>query len=120
MIATLGVLVALLLLASDRRVKNQSQNACYISIARNPSCVVITRLPVDASAPLAHCKEHAVRALLLIVTVSSLFALPTSVTPRVAAATNLTRAEIRAMPIHNRPSRPGHFYGNTVRRRAGR
>ena len=28
------------------------------------------------------------------------------------------RAEIRAMPILERPSRPGHFYGNTVRRNA--
>jgi hypothetical protein len=29
---------------------------------------------------------------------------------------NLTRREIRSMPILERPSRPGHFYGNTVRR----
>jgi hypothetical protein len=36
------------------------------------------------------------------------------------AATTLTRAEIRAMPIHQRPDRTGHFYGNTVRRRATR
>ena len=36
------------------------------------------------------------------------------------AATTLSRAEIRAMPIQQRPSRRGHFYGNTVRRRAGR
>ena len=28
------------------------------------------------------------------------------------------RAAIRAMPILERPSRPGHFYGNTVRRNA--
>jgi len=28
----------------------------------------------------------------------------------------LTRQQIRAMPILERPSRPGHFYGNTVRR----
>jgi hypothetical protein len=27
-----------------------------------------------------------------------------------------SRAEIRAMPITERPSRPGHFYGNAVRR----
>lgn len=26
------------------------------------------------------------------------------------------RAAIRSMPITVRPSRPGHFYGNTVRR----
>jgi hypothetical protein len=29
---------------------------------------------------------------------------------------NLTRAQIRQMPILERPSRPGHFYGNAVRR----
>lgn len=29
------------------------------------------------------------------------------------------RSEIRAMPILSRPSRPLHFYGNTVRRNAG-
>jgi hypothetical protein len=27
-----------------------------------------------------------------------------------------SRAEIRSMPITERPSRPGHFYGNAVRR----
>ncbi len=31
----------------------------------------------------------------------------------------MTRREIKSMPITDRPSRPGHFYGNTVRRRAG-
>lgn len=30
-----------------------------------------------------------------------------------------SRQEIRSMPILERPNRPGHFYGNTVRRRAG-
>lgn len=33
--------------------------------------------------------------------------------------TGYTRQEIRAMPMVSRPSRPGHFIGNTVRRRAG-
>lgn len=59
----------------------------------------------------------------LIVAASLALSFGTFATPVAApasAATNLTRAEIRAMPIHNRPSRPGHFYGNTVRRRAGR
>ena len=60
------------------------------------------------------------RALLLIAAGLSLFALPTNEMQQAAAATNLTRAEIRAMPIQERPSRPGHFYGNTVRRRGGR
>lgn len=33
--------------------------------------------------------------------------------------TGYTRGEIRSMPITARPNRPGHFIGNTVRRRAG-
>lgn len=32
----------------------------------------------------------------------------------------LSRAEIRSMPITERPSRPGHFYGNAVRRNTSR
>ncbi|REK15737.1 MAG: hypothetical protein DWQ37_07925 [Planctomycetota bacterium] len=31
--------------------------------------------------------------------------------------TGLSRQQIRSMPILERPSRPGHFYGNAVRRR---
>ncbi len=30
---------------------------------------------------------------------------------------NLSREQIRSMHILDRPSRPGHFYGNAVRRR---
>lgn len=30
--------------------------------------------------------------------------------------TTLTRKDIRQIPILERPNRPGHFYGNTVRR----
>ena len=41
--------------------------------------------------------------------------------PTVAAtartATTRSRAEIKSLPIEQRPNRPGHFYGNTVRRR---
>ena len=33
--------------------------------------------------------------------------------------TGYTRYEIRSMPMVARPNRPGHFIGNTVRRRAG-
>lgn len=33
--------------------------------------------------------------------------------------TGYTRSEIRSMPMVARPNRPGHFIGNTVRRRAG-
>lgn len=32
------------------------------------------------------------------------------------ATTATERAAIRQMPITTRPNRPGHFYGNTVRR----
>ncbi len=32
----------------------------------------------------------------------------------------LTRQDIRNMPLLDRPNRPGHFYGNTVRRRHSR
>jgi hypothetical protein len=38
----------------------------------------------------------------------------------VSAKTTVSRKDIRATPILERPSRPGHFYGNTVRRTAGR
>jgi len=32
-------------------------------------------------------------------------------------AQNLSRSQIRSMPIEARPNRPIHFYGNAVRRR---
>jgi hypothetical protein len=41
-------------------------------------------------------------------------------TQAIAAKATLSRQEIKAMPILQRPSRPGHFYGNTVRRHNGR
>ena len=33
-----------------------------------------------------------------------------------AAKSYLTAEQIRQMPLLERPNRPGHFYGNTVRR----
>lgn len=36
------------------------------------------------------------------------------------ARTEMSRQEIRSLPIETRPNRVGHFYGNTVRRRIGR
>jgi len=36
--------------------------------------------------------------------------------PRLVAQ-NLTREQIRSMPMVERPNRPIHFYGNAVRRR---
>ena len=46
---------------------------------------------------------------------------PTSGQPRTPAnptstRADLTREQIRQMPLLERPNRPGHFYGNTVRR----
>jgi hypothetical protein len=38
----------------------------------------------------------------------------------VAEAATMSRKEIREMPIVERPSRPGHVYGNTVRRNHSR
>jgi hypothetical protein len=37
-----------------------------------------------------------------------------------ARGTGVSRQQIKSMPILERPSRVGHFYGNTVRRRAVR
>ena len=54
-----------------------------------------------------------------IVTWALLAAAILSVVGTVALArntANLSRREIRSMPITERPSRPGHFYGNAVRR----
>lgn len=39
---------------------------------------------------------------------------------KTAARRPMSRQEIRSMPILDRPNRPGHFYGNTVRRRHSR
>ncbi|TWU00690.1 hypothetical protein Pla108_16420 [Botrimarina colliarenosi] len=33
------------------------------------------------------------------------------------AAVLASEAEVRSLPLHERPNRLGHFYGNTVRRR---
>ncbi len=41
------------------------------------------------------------------------------VTSVAVAREGYSRREIRQMPILERPSRPGHFYGNAVRRRNG-
>jgi hypothetical protein len=54
-------------------------------------------------------------AILAALAVAPFVALSTA-----TAATNLSRREIRQMPILERPSRPGHFYGNSVRRNATR
>jgi hypothetical protein len=47
---------------------------------------------------------------LAVLTFGSMAAQPVS-----AAYSAAERAAIRSMPITQRPDRPGHFYGNTVR-----
>lgn len=42
-------------------------------------------------------------------------AMISSVSATERATAGLTRAQIRQMPLLERPNRPGHFYGNTVR-----
>ncbi|HLA83962.1 MAG TPA: hypothetical protein VJL29_04135 [Thermoguttaceae bacterium] len=42
-----------------------------------------------------------------------------TVAPR-ATYSSLSREQIRQMPLLERPNRPGHFYGNTVRWLNGR
>lgn len=44
-------------------------------------------------------------------------AAPRAAEPPVLVASDLTRSQIRSMPIEARPNRPIHFYGNAVRRR---
>ena len=54
------------------------------------------------------------RLLLAIFVAVSAFALAGEA--EAASRTNLSRAQIRSMPMVARPNRPGHFIGNTVRR----
>jgi hypothetical protein len=58
------------------------------------------------------------KALLAVATLVLLIYSPTWVpaASRTLRKTGHTREEIRAMPIHDRPNRVGHVYGNTVRR----
>jgi len=51
------------------------------------------------------------RALFALAVVAASF----SAQPSQAAYSPAERAAIRSMPITQRPYRPGHFYGNTVR-----
>lgn len=49
--------------------------------------------------------------------VPTLTAAPPAAEPPVLVAQNLSRTQIRSMPIEARPNRPIHIYGNAVRRR---
>ena len=62
------------------------------------------------------------KALFAVVTLVVLIYSPTWVpaATRTMRLTGNTREEIREMPIEERPYRPGHVYGNAVRRRLER
>ena len=51
-----------------------------------------------------------------ILIATTLIAAAVMPTPADAAGSSDSRSSIKSMPITARPSRPGHFYGNTVRR----
>jgi hypothetical protein len=58
--------------------------------------------------------RFAVSTLAVLIAVLAIFAAaPTSAFGR--NPTHLTPDQIKSMPITERPNRPGHFYGNTVR-----
>ena len=58
--------------------------------------------------------RFAVSTLAVLIAVLAIFAAaPTAAFGR--NPTNLTPDQIKAMPITERPNRPGHVYGNTVR-----
>lgn len=59
------------------------------------------------------------RIALIVLTVLSSLAVSVPTEAR-ADSTRLTRAQIRALPLMQRPNRPGHFIGNTIRNRAAR
>lgn len=66
-------------------------------------------LEIPAPQPLSHPMIY--RALLALVVVAA----PLSAESAEASYTAAQRAAIRSMPITQRPYRPGHVYGNTVR-----
>lgn len=58
------------------------------------------------------------KALFAVMMLVALMYSPTWVpaASRTLRKTGMTRDEIRAKPIHDRPNRVGHVYGNSVRR----
>lgn len=56
------------------------------------------------------------RTLLLAALLAAPLAVPAQAQTRLGAIRE-SEASIRQMPIHQRPNRIGHIYGNTVRRR---
>lgn len=63
------------------------------------------------------------RALTLIIALTGTLWISSVATAQESSPSNavvtraLTRQQIRSMHILDRPNRPGHFYGNAVRRR---
>jgi hypothetical protein len=60
--------------------------------------------------------EESAMFIVRILIASALIAVSVMPTPTEAAQNSDSRQSIKSMPITARPSRPGHFYGNTVRR----
>ncbi len=54
--------------------------------------------------------------LLIVLTAATLTA-PIAAAQNPLAGVAQSEAQVRSLPIHQRPNRFGHFYGNTVRRR---
>ncbi len=61
--------------------------------------------------------RFALLVTLALVAVLAPAAAPRAGAPPVLVAQNLSRTQIRSMPIEARPNRPIHIYGNAVRRR---
>lgn len=61
--------------------------------------------------------RYALLVAAALAAVLALAAAPLAADAPVLVAQNLTRSQIRSMPIEARPDRPIHLYGNAVRRR---
>lgn len=73
-------------------------------------------LPSQDSLFFSISEENAM-FLARFLTVATLMAAAVAIpAPADAAGNSDSRQTIKSMPIVARPSRPGHFYGNTVRR----
>ena len=75
--------------------------------------------------PMIHRKLIGCSLILLISMVLALFSIASRVaagrvTGPTARGTTMSRQAIKQTPILERPGRPGHVYGNTVRRRHNR
>ena len=81
--------------------------------------VVQASTPVDAyfANPSSHSSQAIQKPVYVNPPVG--FQIPSYPVTPTQMRTGYTRQEIRSMPMIARPSRPGHFIGNTVRRRAG-